>query len=124
MDFPDSPIDSSIKIINNSNQDILMLDYNQFQFPDTLFVIPNPFSDTSSIEYKRYFIEKKSFKEYPGSYKAGFNRSSTKLMIFLFSKDTIDQVPWEKIRSEYKILKRYDLGLRELDSLNWTIEYN
>ena len=44
-------------------------------------------------------------------------------MIFLFSKDTIDQVPWDRIRDEYLILRRYDLTLEDLEAMNWTIEY-
>jgi hypothetical protein len=53
----------------------------------------------------------------------GFKINPNKLMIFLFSKDTVAQVPWVKIKNDYNILKRYDFGLKELETINWTIEY-
>ena len=45
------------------------------------------------------------------------------MMIYLFSKDTIDQVPWSRIRDEYLVLQRYDLTLDDLEAMNWTVEY-
>ncbi|HNB11084.1 MAG TPA: hypothetical protein PK754_16140, partial [bacterium] len=45
------------------------------------------------------------------------------LMIFIFDADTLDQVPWEKVRSEYKILRRYDLSLQDLKDRDWKVVY-
>ncbi|MBR3936990.1 MAG: hypothetical protein IKJ66_03545 [Bacteroidaceae bacterium] len=45
------------------------------------------------------------------------------LMFYVFSVDTLEKYSWEDIRKGYKILKRYDLSIDDLDSLNWTITY-
>jgi hypothetical protein len=44
-------------------------------------------------------------------------------MVFIFSYDSLSKLPWAKIRDNYMVLKRYDLTLKELDSMNWTINY-
>lgn len=45
------------------------------------------------------------------------------IRIFVFSYDTLMKYDWEVIRSGYKILKRYDLTLKNLKDLNWSITY-
>ena len=44
-------------------------------------------------------------------------------MFYVFSVDTLEKYSWEEIREGYKILKRYDLSMDDLDSLDWTITY-
>jgi hypothetical protein len=45
------------------------------------------------------------------------------ISMFILSKDTLDKYDWAKIRSDYNILKRYDLSLADLQRMNWTITY-
>lgn len=43
--------------------------------------------------------------------------------VIIFSNDTIKKYSWEEIRSDNKILKRYDLDLKGLEMDNWTVIY-
>lgn len=45
------------------------------------------------------------------------------LSVFIFHTDTLNKYTWEKVRDDYMILKRYDMSLEDLESLNWTITY-
>jgi hypothetical protein len=45
------------------------------------------------------------------------------LSVFIFSTDTLNKYSWEEVRKEYKILKRYDFSLKDLQQMNWTITY-
>lgn len=45
------------------------------------------------------------------------------VMLFLFDSDTMRVYGKEGVIEGYKILKRYDLSLKELDSLNWELTY-
>jgi hypothetical protein len=45
------------------------------------------------------------------------------LIIFIFDAAIVDTTPWETIKKNYLILKRYDLTLKELDSLNFKVIY-
>lgn len=114
--------DSIIIIENNSNNDIMA--YFVFRrFPDTTLVKSgsSPFLDAK--QYELALIKANDINQTPDEWIARFEKDSVPIMLFLFSRDTIDQVPWEKIRDEYKILRRYDLTKELLDSLNWTITY-
>ena len=43
--------------------------------------------------------------------------------VFLLHEDTVKKYPWNIIRDEYKILKRYDIAITDLKKMNWTITY-
>ena len=45
------------------------------------------------------------------------------LSVFIIHDDTIKKYRWQEIREGYKILKRYDLSLGDLTTLNFTIPY-
>jgi|GEM_PF-1085380 len=113
--------DSIITIINKSDENILYRKLQRSDQDTTIPFIDSPFSNT--FEYNSSLIGANSQKIVNDRFLYGFDMGFNNLTIFLFSQDTIDQVPWEKVTSEYNILKRYDLSKSKLDSLNWTIEY-
>jgi hypothetical protein len=45
------------------------------------------------------------------------------MSVYIFHTDTLYKYPWERIRDDYMILKRYDLSLEDLQDLNWAITY-
>src|SRR6056297_3148236 len=45
------------------------------------------------------------------------------LSIYFFHPDTLSTYDWNEIRSGYKVLKRYDLSIDDLTSLNFTVPY-
>ena len=45
------------------------------------------------------------------------------LSVFIFHTDTLLKYNWNEVREDYKILKRYDLVLDDLEKINFTIEY-
>ena len=45
------------------------------------------------------------------------------MSIYLFDAETVDNTPWETIREEYKVLKRYDLSLEDIQFLDYEISY-
>lgn len=45
------------------------------------------------------------------------------LSLFLFHPDTISKYDWNTIRSQYKVLRRYDLSLQDLQQKNYTVTY-
>jgi len=45
------------------------------------------------------------------------------LSVYVFSSDTLSKYPWAEVRNKYKVLKRYDLSLYDLNKLDWTITY-
>jgi hypothetical protein len=45
------------------------------------------------------------------------------LSVFLFDTDTLNKYDWNTIRSQYKVLKRYDLSLSDLQAKNFVVAY-
>lgn len=48
---------------------------------------------------------------------------SDTLMVFIFEASVIESTPWDTVKVNYLVLKRYDLSLQDLQSMNWTITY-
>lgn len=113
--------DSTITIVNNSEKDILW--YLEYRNPtDTLFPIYSLFPTKENIQIQ--LISSGSSKSFLGSWKVLFKELETKVaMLFLFSRDTVEQVPWNQIRDKYMVLRRYDLTLDILEQKDWKIVY-
>lgn len=47
-----------------------------------------------------------------------------KMRLYIVEKDSINKYGWEKVHSMNLYNKKYTLDIDDLDSLNWTIEYN
>lgn len=52
------------------------------------------------------------------------NLPYNKLSVFIFNSDTLDAYSWDKVRDEYKILKRYDLSLDDIRNLDYNITFS
>ena len=48
---------------------------------------------------------------------------SDTLSIYVFDEDTINSYDWSIIKSDYKVLNRFDLSVQDLEKINWAITY-
>ncbi|MCH7396769.1 hypothetical protein MM236_02165 [Belliella sp. DSM 107340] len=113
--------DSKLIIMNNSDKKIIFFD--QFNSPKDTLLSNFPFNLTLENTNSR-IIGPNSSATFPGSYKGILNDYQDDiLMLYLFSRDTIERVSWDRIVDEYLILRRYDLTLKDLEDMNWTITY-
>jgi hypothetical protein len=48
---------------------------------------------------------------------------SDTLSIYVFDPDTINAYDWSIIKSDYKVLKRYDLSVHDLEETKWVVNY-
>jgi hypothetical protein len=119
-DQDDKP-DSTLTIRNNSNEDII--NYIEYRvLGDTLLPATSLFPSPNSISPE--LITSNSERNYRDSWLRAFEDNPDKiLMLYLFSRDTIEQVAWERIREDNVILRRYDLTLADLEAMDWTVEY-
>lgn len=57
-------------------------------------------------------------------YESNILLSPTKMLnIFIVDAQTIETVPWDTIKQNYMLLKRYSLTKAQLDSADWIINY-
>jgi hypothetical protein len=70
-------------------------------------------------------INSNSKKEFKSNwiYSLTYNGDSGIMHGFIFDKQTVVEQPWDTIVENNLVLKRYDLSLQDLESMNWTITY-
>lgn len=109
-------------IVNNSNKKLGVYlgysGYTEYYYSDTticktkpytldLFNQANEWIDHSRIEWKEHLTQ----------------LPKDTMSIFILDMDTVNANPWQKIRENYKILKRYDLSIKDLEILDYRIPY-
>lgn len=104
----------SIRIQNNSKDTVQF--YESYYYPDTLIDGTKPRLLMVYPSNYSYLDSKKDWDELLVSPK-------DTISIFILNKQTVDKYGWDRIRSDYNILKRYDLSLDDLDKLSWTVTY-
>ena len=112
----------SIKIINNSSKDILVLPgyakYGANEYPDTC--LPNQKPSLLFVGKNDYNFLDASFE-----WEEIINDlPADTLTIFYFMADSINILSWDKIRTKYIIIKRDDLSISDLKLKNWTLTFD
>lgn len=105
----------SIKVKNNSSQWINFFDSRIY--PDTVLPEVKPNYGATRPNNFAYLDSK---IDWPNVFS---KLPKDTLSIFILSSDTISTYKWPFIRSQYKILKRYDLSLQDLENNNFTVTY-
>jgi hypothetical protein len=107
---------------NSSNKIVIATDY---RLKGDTSIAKYPFDyDTFRGIYTYGLIKEYEENRLNGRWRKPLIESPYKVyMVFIFSYDSLSKLPWAKIRDNYIVLKRYDLTLKELDSMNWTINY-
>ncbi|MZQ50290.1 MAG: hypothetical protein GT598_14925 [Bacteroidales bacterium] len=111
-------VDYKMKITNNSNSTIYF--YYSFSYPDT--TIRAEGNPLGSPDNYRILSGETITNPMRGSWEGQFDIYST-LMIFIFDEATLKTVPWDTIRKNYMILKRYDLSYEDLVKMDWRVTY-
>lgn len=116
----------TITIFNNSKKDIYVL--CDTQYPDTLYFghFSSPASDSS-----KYKVPANSSSDNPlrnrdcweNDFTYGDLIASDTLMVYVFDANVVETVDWADVVHYYMVLKRYDLSMEDLKSMNWTITY-
>lgn len=102
----------SIKVQNNT-ADTLQF-YASYVYPDTAIAKEKPRLKMAYPSNYSYWDSKEKWEAI---------LPSDTISMYILSKDTVDNYSWDLIRSDNKILKRYDLSIKDLEKQNWTITY-
>jgi hypothetical protein len=111
--------DYRLKVINKSNMTIYA-EYMMSPLDTLLLFTQTPFNHSPDKAAPNGTI----ILGRGGSWEDAFDEVvNQKLHVFIFNASIVDNTPWETVKKNYMILKRFDLSLHDLDSLNWTITY-
>jgi hypothetical protein len=101
-----------IKIQNNSNDKVRC--YASYNFPDTSLNQTKP---------RLQLINPKSFTTIGSQEKWDKVLAKDTLEIFIISEDTLIKYDWSIIQIDYKILKRFDLSIQDIERLGSNVIY-
>ncbi len=91
-----------------------------FEYPDTSIETTRPATGFRDVAPKRstYFDSRQKWEEV-------FDKSlpGKRLSMYIFNADTLAHYDWETIRSGYKVLRRYDLSIEDLQKLDFKVPY-
>lgn len=99
---------------------------SSYEYPDTLSFIgmPNPVLDSS---HTKVLAEETNTRVLWGRdcIELAFKDliPSDTMMVYVFDAKVLEGNTWETVKENYLVLKRYDLSLQDLESMNWTITY-
>lgn len=113
--FPMGGVKYGILIKNNSQKSIYV--YASYILPDTAIASLKP----SLKELKEG--ETRSINDHEVGDDKLDRLANEKITLFILSKDSVDKYPWDKIRAEYKILKRYELDNKDLKNMGGIVSY-
>jgi hypothetical protein len=102
----------------NDTIDVYLAFGYQTAYPDTnLPVDPNKANISGVFPHEKGLI-------HLGEYEKIIKRlPKDTLSVFLFLHDTLKKYNWREVREDYKILKRYDMSLYDLQILEFTIPH-
>lgn len=118
-DYKNSYYDYRLKVINKSSMTIYA-EYSMSPIDTLLPFTQSPFNHSPDKAAPNGTITLIRGGSWEGAFDEVVNQ---KLIIFIFDAAVADSVPWETIKKDYLILKRYDLTLKDLDSLNFEVIY-
>ncbi|MEM9079057.1 MAG: hypothetical protein AAGC43_18605 [Bacteroidota bacterium] len=120
---PDQDFGSNREFTITNKTDTRLVSMLAFRIvTDTLLQNSNPYPTSEQLELNT--INSQSSMTFVDAFDETFEQQSDKiLMLYLFSRDTIEQVSWDQIVDEYLVLRRYDLTLEDLEAMDWTVEY-
>jgi hypothetical protein len=108
----------SIPIINNGTRPISYYMTNRYagnQYPDTALENSVVLTDLPPGRSTTLYIGNPEWLyKYP--------TVTERICLFTFDTDTLKKYSWEVIRSQYKVLKRYDLSLDDFIRMDYKIE--
>ena len=115
-----SKYDNRMKIKNNSSIDVFFIE--SYQYPDTSINTSNPGGDKLN-HLVTAGTEKVNRSSSSWEYIFSSDLPSDTLVMFIFDSHTLENTPWDTVRKNYLILKRYDLSYDDLVKMDWTITY-
>ena len=119
---------NNVYIVNNADFDIdcqinFKNQFNTFTYPDTtLSEIRIPTWNPSPVKKG----EKQAFYEvHTSSWSKFYKRvvPNDTISFIVYDFEVLENLEWSEIRDEYKILKRYDLSIQDMQMLDYEITY-
>lgn len=114
-----------ITVINKTNKTIYVVGSYQYPNTDAYKNTPDPLK-TGFTKVLLNESTKNVLPSFGTSYESIYEYEipSGILMVYIFDGPTLETEGWDYIKEHNLVLKRYDLTLKDLKNMNWTIAYD
>ncbi len=107
---------------NNSNLKLYVMGQD-ITYPDTSITFGD-LTKTGSTQIVNPNSTNVSALEIQSTWEQRLNHpTQDTLMVFVFDAQVLETTPWDTVKANYLVLKRYDLSLQDLESVKWEITY-
>lgn len=114
-----------ITVVNKTNKTIYVDASESYPVTDFTKLIVDPLFNPQTTKVEANASSKNVLPTYGNCYEAMFpNIKSGIMMVFVFDGPTLETQGWDYIKTNNLVLKRYDLTLKDLEDMNWTITYD
>lgn len=116
-----------ITVVNKTDKTIYVANSDGYPETDFTKLIGNPLKFPTSHKVESNESSRGAvLKSYGTCYEYIYKNSipSDTMLVYVFDGPTLENKGWDYIKKNNLVLKRYELTLKDLDSLNWTITYD
>jgi hypothetical protein len=117
----DPPMHCTLQLYNNTDKAVYVL--LSYDYPDTSLNFQNPRVNPYTIHigaHSKGWVKATPYLDcFDGHYDG--RRPVEKVSVFVFDAALIDATPWNQVRQNYLVLKRFDLSKNDLINNNYTI---
>lgn len=113
---------TTITTVNNSDQAIYV-GISGLSYPDTTFIGESPAEDPAHTLVEAQQANATTLYS-PECWEKRIPRNGSGILsVYVFEAYTIDSIPWDTVIAQQLYAARYDLGLEDLKTENWTLIY-
>lgn len=115
-----------ITVVNKTNKTIYIDASYEYPNTDDYKYNPNPLKNPQTTKVEASATSKNVLPTYGNCYEARYPSriKSGIMMVYVFDGPTLETQGWDYIKTNNLVLKRYDLTLKDLEDMNWTITYD
>lgn len=115
------PLCTPLELDNKTDKSLYVL--LSYDYPDTIMNFQNPLVNPYTIRINAHSKGRIKATPYLDCFDGHFDgfRPVEKISVFVFDAAVVDATPWNQVRQNYLVLKRYDLSKNDLINNNYNL---
>lgn len=111
------------KVYMNNHTDKPVYAMYSFNYPDTSITFQNPALFPNNYKIDEYGRKAIYSERTCIEYMIQHDNPAEVFTVFVFDAEVLETTPWEQVKQNYMVLKRYDYSLDELRNTDFSIDF-
>ncbi len=114
-----------ITVVNKTNKTIYIERNEDYPNFESYKLDADPLNNANTTKVEANASSKNVLPTYGNCYEGIYTSiKSGTMMVYVFDGPTLETQGWDYIKANNLVIKRYDLTLKDLENMNWTITYD